>query len=300
MSTRWRQQSERGSAVSLWIICFIANRLGRKIARMLLLPITAYYLVTATEQRRASRDYLRRVLNCEPGWWEIGKHIHCFASTIVDRIYFVTDRVDRFNIEFTGEDLLGKYRVGNKGCLMLGSHIGSFDALRVLGLKHGQLPLKILMYPDQNMLVTRLIGQLNPQIAEAFIPLGELDTLVRVRNTIEEGGVVGILGDRVAEGERTAEYIFLDEKALFPLGPAILADVLQVPVILCFALYIGDNNYRVILEELPAMTGGSRKSRNARAEEWTKWYVERLEYYVKSAPYNWFNFYDFWDAKKEP
>ena len=295
MPANWQAQSERGSAASLWLICFIANHLGRQVTRLLLIPITAYYLLTAAEHRSASRRYLHRVLEREPGWFDVARHIHCFASTIVDRIYFVTDRVSQFNIEFSGETVLDKYETADSGCLLLGAHIGSFDALRALAMRRKHLPLKVLMYPNQNALITRLIGELNPEVANAVIPLGGVDTLVQVKGSIERGEVVGMLGDRVAENERTSSYDFLGAKASFPLGPAILSDVLKAPAILCLALYMGGNKYRIVLEELPPVPAGSRTDRDARVSQWTKYYVERLETHLKQAPYNWFNFYDFWN-----
>jgi hypothetical protein len=52
-----------------------------------------------------------------------------------------------------------------------------------------------------------------------------------------------------------------------------------------------------------AMHHGSKQHRTGwqgcgRAEEiqaWTNRYVARLEHYARLAPYNWFNFYSFWD-----
>jgi predicted LPLAT superfamily acyltransferase len=32
----------------------------------------------------------------------------------------------------------------------------------------------------------------------------------------------------------------------------------------------------------------------ATLQEWTQRYVDRLEFHALRAPYNWFNFYDYW------
>ncbi len=298
LSSHWQTHAERGNLFSLWLIRTIANYLGRRVARLFLLPITGYYLLTAKTHCRSSKNYLRRILNREPGWWDVARHIHCFASTIIDRIYFVTDRTDLFTIEFVGEELLSGLREQQCGCLMLGAHIGSFEALRSLGIGRQQLPLHVLMYPDQNALITRLIAELNPEIAESIIPLGAFDALIRVKDVIGQGGMVGILGDRTAENDKSVRCTMLNGDVTIPLGPAIFAEVLDTPVILCLALFMGGNHYRIVLETMPPMARGSRAQRHQRAIEWANVYINRLEYHLKSAPYNWFNFYDFWGDEK--
>ena len=103
LGKNWQSYSERGNRFSLWLIRAIASRFGRRFARALMLFITVYYLLTAKQHCRASKNYLRRVLHREPGWLDVARHIHCFASTILDRIYFVTDRIDMVSRRKTRE-----------------------------------------------------------------------------------------------------------------------------------------------------------------------------------------------------
>ena len=67
MSQHWSEHRERGSAFAIGLILWIARHLGRSAARLVLYLITGYFLITASSQRRASRDYLRRVLADLPG-----------------------------------------------------------------------------------------------------------------------------------------------------------------------------------------------------------------------------------------
>jgi predicted LPLAT superfamily acyltransferase len=90
--------------------------------------------------------------------------------------------------------------------------------------------------------------------------------------------------------------MFLGHAAPFPLGMAQMAMVLQVPVVLCFALYRGGNRYDVYLEPFSAPPRVKRAERDDVLGAWVRGYVSRLESYVRKAPENWFNFYDFWDA----
>ncbi len=115
--------------------------------------------------------------------------------------------------------------------------------------------------------------------------------MLAVKERLDRGELVGILGDRTFSGERTVTCSFLGEPALFPEGPFLLAALLQVPVVLFFGLYQGDRRYAVHFELLadPIPFGYNRRSDEIRP--WVEQYVRRLEHYCRLYPYNWFNFY---------
>ncbi len=107
-----------------------------------------------------------------------------------------------------------------------------------------------------------------------------------------------MLGDRVAESEKVTRCRFLGQETLFPAGPALLAGTLQVPVILVFGLYRGGNRYDIHFELLAEEIRFTRAERETVVQYWTQRYAERLEHYAKLAPYNWFNFYDYWNRNQ--
>ena len=89
--------------------------------------------------------------------------------------------------------------------------------------------------------------------------------------------------------------LMLGREASFPAGPALLAAVSAVPVILFVGLYRGGNRYDIHFELLDEQVVLARDDRQQALQQWYCRYVERLEHYVRLAPDNWFNFYRFWD-----
>ena len=127
-----RRAEERGSASMLRLMTWISLRLGRRAGRCVLPFIVAYFLLFAAPARRASRIYLRRALGREPGWRDLYRHVHSFASTIHDRIYLVNDRFDLFDIEVHGSELITGLVGDGRGAFLMGAHLGSFEVLRAL------------------------------------------------------------------------------------------------------------------------------------------------------------------------
>ncbi len=297
MSTQWTTQEERGSPAALRLILWIALHLGRSPARAVLYPITLYFLLKAKSQRIASRLYLSRVLGQPASLFQVMRHIHCFAATILDRVYLLTGRFQGLDIHLHNDDLITERVASKQGVLLLGSHLGSFEAIRALGISRERIPLKILMSPEHNRIITGILHTLNPEVAESVIPLGSLGTAMAVKENLDNGVVVGLLGDRFDSGEPHVHCRFFGDQAPFPTGPMALAAATRVPVVLFFCLYRGGNRYDIHFELFAQRVALDPEQRADSLRDWTQKYADRLEHYARDAPYNWFNFYDFWEEQ---
>ena len=82
---------------------------------------------------------------------------------------------------------------------------------------------------------------------------------------------------------------FLGARAMFARGPFRLAAALPVPVIVFDSVWLGGRRYRVRFAQM-AIARATRDDVDASVREYARW----LEHACREAPYNWFNFYDFW------
>jgi len=294
-TVRWTGLPERGTLASLQLIAWIATHIGRWAARLLLYPVTTYYVITASAARRTSYEYLKQMRGYPAHWWHVFRHFHCFAATILDRVYLLGGEFQRFEVKLHGKETLDRLMESGKGCILLGSHLGSFEVLRALGVMQRKFPLKVLMDANHNQNITRFLDALNPVIAGTVIAPDRVDTLLTVKESLDAGFFVGTLGDRVSNNGKTAQCQFLGRSAAFPVGPIVLAAMAHRPVILFFGLYRGGNRYEIYFEHFADEITLDRDRRPEDIQLWMQRYAERLEYYARLAPYNWFNFYPFWD-----
>jgi predicted LPLAT superfamily acyltransferase len=294
MTSNWKQEKERGSKFLILVIRWIALHLGRGIARLILYPITAYFLLRASSSVSASRDFLNRTAIYKPNWWNIARHIHCFASTILDRVFFLTGQFERFDIQIHNLNILHDHMSPQQGCILLGSHHGSFEVLRALNFKKYKTPLKVLMYPQHNAFMTQVLESLNPSISESVIPLGQPDTMIKAMEYYQQGNAIGILGDRASANDKHVDCVFFGDLIKIPTGPFQLALTLKSTIILFFGLYRGANHYDIYFELLTPMADYPRNQRQQAIQQMSQQYVTKLESYVKKSPFNWFNFYRYW------
>lgn len=295
VSTVWFAEPERGSLGLMRLVTWLALRLGRRGTRWLLFPLSLYYLAFAPRARRASRAFLGRALARQAGVLDVLRNFHAYAATLHDRIYLLCGRFEDLEILVEDASRLEAILASGRGCILLGSHLGSFEALRALGRHVKRYPINIVMYQRATQKVSDILDGLAPELKARVIAPGRPETMLRIKECLDRGEIVGILGDRPFGSEKTSLCPFLGVPARFPHGPFRLAMVLETPVVLFFGLYEGGNRYRIFLEELAGRAASGHAERAEAAAHWIESYVRRLEHYACKAPYNWFNFYDFWD-----
>jgi predicted LPLAT superfamily acyltransferase len=291
----WLGQRERGSPLLMRVITWIALKLGRPFSRVLLVPISLYFLLFSIKARRASRLYLQRALGRDAGWLDFYRHYFCFSATILDRLYFLSGRHAEFDISVHGAEALHDYLKQGRGCVLLGAHLGSFEALRALAAQLGKVPFAVLMHIDNAQKMNVIMNNVNPEMASSIIAMGSPDAMLRAKEIIDAGGMIGMLGDRVRPGDKTLPCNFFGETALLPDGPLTFASIMQAPVVMCFGLYRGGRRYDVHFEVLAEKLDAARPQRRAAIQKYLQHYADRLEHYCRIAPYNWFNFYDYWN-----
>lgn len=298
MSTQghWQSRPEGGGRFALWLIRTIALHGGRRLGRFCLYPITLYFFLRRGPERRASRQYLQRVFGRPPTVWQVLRHIHCFAATTLDRIFLLAHGERPFRIETEGLALLDERIAQGRGVLLFGSHQGSFEALRAIGARRPEMSLRVVLDKQKTPAMTDLLEALAPQVGASVIDAAQDGTTIvlAMAEACQGGALVAMLADRGRGHEVLRRTGFLGSPAPFPVSPWLLAHALQVPVVLCFGLYLGGNRYRLVFEPFCDRVEVPRQARGPALDALIARYAQRLEHYVQVAPYNWFNFYDFW------
>jgi predicted LPLAT superfamily acyltransferase len=292
----WSGRREGGNRVAVRIYLFICLRLGRRFARSLLYPVTLYFFFRRPPERHASRAFLTQVRGRPASTWQVLRHIHTYAATMLDRAFLLTEAFRRFEIRVYGRDQLDALIAGQRGVLLLGAHIGSFEALRVLSGERPDLSVRVIMDRKQTPAATELLHVLNPGIAGNVIDAGgdPAELALAIHAAVQKGALIGLLGDRARPGEATQDAEFFGRPAAFPVAPYLIASLLELPVVLCFGLYCGSNRYDLYFETFAAELKLARTDRVGQLRAWTQRYAARLEHYTRLDPYNWCNLYDFW------
>jgi predicted LPLAT superfamily acyltransferase len=296
----WQDRPERSNMLMLRVMTWISLRLGRSAGRCVLYGIAAYFLVANAGARRASHDYLQRVLalptGARVGWRHVFRHFFSFAAVIHDRVYLINDRFNLFDIHVHQEHLVAELTADRKGVFLMGAHVGSFEVLRAIGRRQPGLRVAMVMYEENARKINAALSAINPAAQQDIVALGHADSMLRVHELIETGSVVGMLADRRLNRDTTRAVPFLGAPAELPVGPFRMAAILRRPVLFMVGLYGGGNRYDIHFETLADFSAIPAGGREAAVQAAMLRYAELLEQHCRAAPYNWFNFFNFWQT----
>ena len=299
----WAGMRERGAFLWMRLTLLGLRLLGRPVMLPIVHLITLYFFLFGRGGRDASLDYLRRVQaaipesGLKPTWRHSYRHFRAFAAAILDKIdvWFGRMRYQDLAFEQNHGEEMTRLAHRPRGIVVFGSHLGNLEVLRGLGTLGSRVKLNVLVHTKHADYFNRIL-QLAGATDVQLVQVTSLDptTAFALRERVDRGEWVVITGDRVpVHGGRTVDVDFLGDKAPLPIGPYIIAGLLQCPVHLLFCLRRGGRNH-VYFEPFAERIEWTRATRDAVLAAHAQRFAARLEHYVRLAPLQWFNFYPFW------
>jgi predicted LPLAT superfamily acyltransferase len=307
----WAHTRERGT-LFLMQLMFVALRwIGRPVMLPVVRLVALYFFWFGPggRTRAASIDFLRRVERELP---ESGlranrrcafRHFVAFSDAILDKLDAWTGRLGINSVTFDNYGALLSLAESGQGALIIGSHLGNLEVCRALASMTNRVRLNVLVHTvhaDRFNRILRMAGASDLHL----IQVTSLDagTALTLKERVDRGEWVVIAGDRVpVHGGRTVDVRFFGGVAPLPMGPYVLAALLECPVYLLFCLRRAGRNW-VYFERFAERIQWRRAERDSVIAEAAQRFAGRLEHYLRLAPLQWFNFYPFWrdDARSRP
>ncbi len=275
---------------------------GRWPFRLCAFPVVfCHWLVNATA-RRASMQYLARVqahggaLGTAPGRRHGLRHFFVFAETLLDKLLAIAGRYPAAHVALSRQVMLEQIASGRGGVIVT-AHMGCLELCRALAPQVPGLRLIALVHTAHAETFNQMLRRLAPDDPVELVQVTELDPgiAMRLAGRVAEGAFVAIAGDRVpVRGSRHAMASFLGHAAPFPVGPYVLAATLGCPLFAMGCTHRGDG-YAIDFVRLADKVNLPRPSRDAALAACAADFAAWLESQVRAAPYDWFNFFPFWD-----
>ncbi len=301
----WASLEETSTVWGIRALLWVYRIFGRWAFRLFLFPVVSYYFLTGQIARDASREYLCRLgqhfpeLGLSGSGWESYRHFLSFGETLLDKIIAWTGNIDPSQVSFPNRQLLLDLLEQKRGAMILSGHVGNLEICQAIANLRGHIYLNILVHTKHAEKFNRMLGGSGGSTTIRLIQVTELNPgiAIELQEKIERGEFLVLVGDRIpVTGSRTVSASFLGKDAEFPQGPYLLASLLRCPVYTLFC-YPKDGRFQINLElfaesiRIPRSEPQRRQMLATLAGR----YAGRLEAHCHTVPFQWFNFYPYWN-----
>jgi predicted LPLAT superfamily acyltransferase len=309
-SRHWAQIGEETFVAGIWLLYAVFRVAGRLPFRLVLYPVVLWYWLFQPSARRASLEYLGRVqeatgaLGRAPGRRESIRHFLSFAETILDKMLALGGRYRFDRVRLVGREPVAQMLREGRGGLFVTAHVGCLEMCQASAEKVEGLRLTVLVHTAHAESFNRVLSRLAPERRVRLLQVSEITpaTAVILSERIAAGEFVAIAGDRVPLESGRASTVtvpFLGRPAAFPTGAYLLASLLKCPVFMLGCIRQGDA-HEVVFERLAEQVRLPRGDRLGACARHAADFAARLEELLARAPYEWFNFFPFWDQPGGP
>ena len=306
MPENWTNQSERGSYGWILLSARVYNLLGRRLTLLILSPAILFYYLNGRAPRQASMAYLRRafeqgLLPKKPGFWQGYRHFMTFAGSLLDKLAGWTGKIGPEDIDGANDEAFTAAKYNGRGGLLLTAHMGNTELIRAVASVGRRFPVTVVMHTGNAEQFNAVIRKFSPDSQVRVVEVREINIGVAMEFSaaVERGEWVVITADRLPAGEsREGTYLladFLGTPARFPVGPYVLAAALKCPCYFLACIRTGaGKQFRIIFRPFADPVKFPRGNRQGAIRGYMKQYADLLVEVLREAPYQWFNFYDYW------
>lgn len=290
----WQGKS-KGTPLGYRIFFWVIKNLGVGSAYLLLRFVAFYFFLFSWRSSKVSFLFYRERLGFSAlrSFIMLYQNYYVFGQTILDKIVVMAGIDNTFTYDFDGEENLHEIVKQGRGGILLSAHVGNWEAAGHL-LKRLNTRINVVMFDGEHQRIKQYLEKVTGGHNFNIIVIREgMSHVYEIGQALHNNELICLHADRFLEGNKTRAIKFLNEQALFPLGPFSLAAGFRVPVSIVFAFKETSTHYHFYGSNLLQITPDEKKT--AYAERLQNTFVEHLEKRVRQHPLQWFNYYDFWE-----
>ena len=295
---QWYQIKEQSAGRKRLILSWYLYKIfGKNILYLISFLVSFFTFLFAPNVRYYSKKYFKTTyeyLKIKPSLLNCFKHIHAYADSLVDNLLVLCGDYSPDNIVFENKNDENEFSADiskKQGLFLICNHIGNIGVFQSHFLKNTNknMNINIFMSRKQSQIFAQFLDKIKLNFPVTLFPVEEtgVDTGVRLKENLNRGDIVFIAGDRLAQDndKKAIKATMFERKILLPKGTFKLAKLMEVPVYFVSILKEG-NGYKIYLE----------KQNEISEQALYTSFVKFMERIVKIDPFQFFNFYDFFEC----
>lgn len=297
----WADLNEVSASLGIRLLFLVYRIFGRLPVLLILYPVIFWFLIFNRVARKSSYDYLERLYQYSGGttpkstWLNVYRHIYAFGECILDKLIIWSGNISDLDYSLNQIEQFNELANEGKGAIIVVSHLGNLDFCRAIAKFHPNIDLTVLVHTTHAVKFNKLLKSINPDSALNIIQVSKfsMQDAMLLSEKIQKGGLIAIAGDRVPlMWGNTIPLSFLGSKADFPLGAYLLGKTLGCQLFSLMAIKV-NGRYEVSSKKIADFSDPGKKDSMDLA---AKTFADTLKDGCIRSPFQWFNFYPFWQG----
>lgn len=293
MDRQWSGRTDGGTIMQRWLIKLL-RWTDVRVVYFFMAFVIPFYMIFNRKGYRAMRDYFVR--RGDQGLrivWHVYRNHFVFGQVIIDRFAVYAGR--KFKFVDDGKEMVDACFAENGGFLMLSSHTGNYE-LAGCTLTSDSKRVHALVYAGETKAIMESRDRVLGSHSTDMIPVkSDMSHIFLMNAAIDNGDAVSMPADRLLGSKKSFPCRFMGSETVLPAGPFVFASQKDIPVFAVFVMKERGIRYRLIVRRVDNDESRKELSVRGKAALLVKNYAEILERVVEQYPYQWFNYYDFWN-----
>jgi predicted LPLAT superfamily acyltransferase len=292
--SQWDGKS-KGTVLGYKIFVFFIKKVGIKSAYFILYFVASYYFIFLKKNNTSIFYYFRKRLGYSylKSKRMVFKSYYTFGQTIIDKIAIGAGMKNKFTYEHDGGEIIIKLLEEKKGGILISAHVGNFEiAEHFFGEIDVDFQINLVTTDLEHSTIKKYLESVTQKATIKFIIISDdMSHIFDINAALARNELVCFTGDRYFTGSKALTETLLNQEALFPAGPFLIASRLKVPVVFVYVMKEPNLHYHLYTREAKV------KHRDEKAL--LKAYTESVEGILQKYPLQWFNYFDFWNQLGE-
>ncbi|WP_438710418.1 LpxL/LpxP family acyltransferase [Aquimarina muelleri] len=294
MTTEWKGKS-RGTVLGYKIFVFFIKKVGLNSAYFILYFVSLYFCFFSLSSSRSIYYYFNKRLKYSKlkSIFKIFQSYYVFGQTIIDKVAISSGLRNKFTYHFDGIELINETLKQRKGGILISAHLGNFEiAEHFFGELEENAAINLLTTDIEHTAIKNYLDSVVEKSNIKFIFIKEdFSHIFHINAALARNEIICITGDRYFKGSKFLTQDLLGQEARFPAGPFLLASRLKVPVLFVYVMKETNTHYHLYARKA--------KAKHRDAKELLKEYTQSVKWMLDKYPLQWFNYFDFWNIKKD-
>lgn len=293
----WEGKS-KGSILGYKIFVFFLKNTNIRVAYFILYFVAFYFWVFKRKTFKSSFQYFNRIQKFTKlnSFFAIYKQYLVLGKIILDKTLILSGIKHPFTIDHDGAENIDSIVSGGKGGMLISSHIGNWETAGQL-LERINYTFNIVMVDAEHEKIKDYMGDVMKKKNFNVIPIkDDMSHIFLIKEALSRNELIVMHGDRYIDKSSAVKMPFMGQEAYLPTGPFFIAAKFNIPISFAFAMKETNTHYHFYASKpLTYKLKGNREEKNKIIGELMSKYTEQLDNIITKYPYQWFNFYDFWE-----